>query len=981
MSVPTSVEYQARVDQLLRLLGMADDSDYFVEPNAIGTIQVAHAVRAAFQRMGVVGVFCPESSLGGGGDRRVPVLYIAKAHDADADALHRSVWSQSVVPLLLIATERGFQIRNGFDYREHAQWPWAELDRDHLPQSLLSLTPQALRSSASWRDFHVPTRVDERLGRSIRELSAQVVHRDGALAGRLDVVNALVGRFLYLYVLIDRGIIDQRWIDRLEWSGRPACPSIRIDEGFATDQPNPKIWPAQQVWRLFDAIDQQLNGSIFPLSVRDRRQVSAETVHFIRRVLRSDDVRDGQQQYGFLDVDYATIRTETISALYECFFELEDERGKREEGAFYTPPFLVDYIVDELDGIHPIDSQSLVVEPACGSGAFLVASFRRIVEKERRKGPVTAQHLHQLLSKCVAGFEIKRHAANVARFSLYLTMLDYLPGLSLHDVSRAMDGRQLFPRLLDRVRTRDAFLPIPKELRRTATHVLANPPWTNVPDNSRAARYRATLTSTEESKLLSPKDGMAETFYWRALRDLCAPSGHIAMVLPTKSFISPSATTFPTAVAGSSRILGITNLAHFRERLFANAREAATVVFAGPALPNPLDWTWRYSPKPSSQPVGHDGIPWAIVVDRGQVERFRQSDLLLADHEWFRDLMLQPLDRQFASTLSSSRNGKELSVGAFMDSVGLVVRRGGSPAETRLPPQLLLNTKSNDYRIRLSPAPGMGPDYRLAPEDLSRVPRSFRSAFQGPMLLMSRAQAGALLVNYPVAYSSSLLGIYFATAELPREQRLMVLEQIGAYPRTSVGRYLLALFGRLWVFDQRRFEAKDLRRLPFPFGSIADLIENPVTSFADGDFTAFCRERFGATALFEKAVSEHHNLREGYQDGRKPIEGSRPTKAEDRVAYTDVFSEQLSGMLAEPVRISFESPSAGSVAFTAILGDPAARVAVHTRNRIGEELSLSVQNYPHGASIGIVKPDVRSAWTAERAYSDALAALRGIMAA
>ncbi|EQB16665.1 HsdM family class I SAM-dependent methyltransferase [Sphingobium lactosutens] len=976
-----SAGFADRLEQLLRAVGLRGDPDFLENADELGAIQVAQPVRSAFERMGLVGAFCPMSSLGSGSVRRVPVLYVAAAFSGNADAVHRAVWSQSVAPLLLIATENGFEIRNGFDYRKRTLWPWSELDVG-LPAALASLTAAALRSSASWRDFHVPTRVDERLGRAVRALSDATVRRDRRLRDRRDLVNALVGRFLYLYVLADRGVIDQAWIDHLTVDGRPACPNVVLDERVEDGRPPPARWPAIQTWRLFDAIDEQLNGSIFPIGTTDRKRVGPETLHYIRRVLRADDAQGDQIQYGFLDVDYATIRTETISALYECFFELENGEGKKEDGAFYTPPFLVDYVVDEMDHLHPFNANSLVVDPACGSGAFLVAAFRRIVEQQRSDGHVlSAQLLHETLARCVAGFEIKQQAVNVARFSLYLTMLDYLPRFTLRDLPPTADGQRLFPKLVSRVRTQDAFNVLPWDLRRKATHVLANPPWTKVPEPSKADTYRKRIATPKNGSLVSPKDGMAEVFYWRALRDLCAPDGYVAMVLPTKSFIAPSATAFPAALSEASRILGITNLAHFRERLFANAREAATVVFATPHAPEPLDWTWRYSPKPSSQPVGRDGVPWAIVVDRGQVERFRQADLVLPGHEWFRDLMLQPLDRQLASVLSSPRNGSARSLGAFMSAASIDVRRGGSPKETGLPADMLLNTKSNHYRLRLGDLPGTEPNYVLPPELLTQVPVSFRTAFEGPMLLMSRAQSDFLPVDGPAAYSSSLLGIHFTSGILSRQDRIAALREIGAFPRTSVGRYLLALFGRLWVFDQRRFEAKDLRSLPFPYHDMQDLLTNPVTGFDDKAFTSFCRIRFGQSALFEAAVAEHHDLREGYQDGRRPADGSNPTDDDGRDAYVTVLREQIATLLPEEISVEFGDADAGSLAYRITIGGGAAPPAPRHRQQIGEEAALRLVRGSTSTIIDIIKPDVRSAWTVERAYADALAAVREIMAA
>jgi type I restriction-modification system DNA methylase subunit len=118
---------------------------------------------------------------------------------------------------------------------------------------------------------------------------------------------------------------------------------------------------------------------------------------------------------------YAALRTETLAEVYEQFFAIENLPGKVADGAFYTPSYLVDYIVDETDGIKPFDGTSLVCDPAVGSGAFLVAAFRRIVEREVGSKRATVPQLQGLLQRCIHGFETNAQAANVARLSLLPT--------------------------------------------------------------------------------------------------------------------------------------------------------------------------------------------------------------------------------------------------------------------------------------------------------------------------------------------------------------------------------------------------------------------------------------------------------------------------------------------------------------------------------------------------------------------------------
>jgi hypothetical protein len=113
----------------------------------------------------------------------------------------------------------------------------------------------------------------------------------------------------------------------------------------------------------------------FPSKKAERASVSDETLHLIHRVIRHGDrVSPGGRQLSFLDVSFATLRTETISAIYELFLSLELNGEKSDDGAFYTPPFLVDYVLDEIDRVSPFGRASRVLDPAAGSSFWLARS-------------------------------------------------------------------------------------------------------------------------------------------------------------------------------------------------------------------------------------------------------------------------------------------------------------------------------------------------------------------------------------------------------------------------------------------------------------------------------------------------------------------------------------------------------------------------------------------------------------------------------
>src|SRR5262245_23687796 len=78
-----------------------------------------------------------------------------------------------------------------------------------------------------------------------------------------------------------------------------------------------------------------------------------------------------------------------------------------------------------------------MIDPACGSGAFLVQCYRRLIEKEFPPGttPQPAA-LRELLVKHLYGVDVEEDACNVAELSLILTLLDYVEPPDLEDRKR-----------------------------------------------------------------------------------------------------------------------------------------------------------------------------------------------------------------------------------------------------------------------------------------------------------------------------------------------------------------------------------------------------------------------------------------------------------------------------------------------------------------------------------------------------------------
>ncbi len=87
--------------------------------------------------------------------------------------------------------------------------------------------------------------------------------------------------------------------------------------------------------------------------------------------------------------------------------------GRKEAGAFYTPAFLVEHLLEEaLVPLLSPGERVRVLDPACGTGAFLVPAARRIAQG-------TGLPLADAVT-CVHGVDLDPVAVDIARFLLWL---------------------------------------------------------------------------------------------------------------------------------------------------------------------------------------------------------------------------------------------------------------------------------------------------------------------------------------------------------------------------------------------------------------------------------------------------------------------------------------------------------------------------------------------------------------------------------
>ena len=262
-----------------------------------------------------------------------------------------------------------------------------------------------------------------------------------------DVANAFLGRCLFTSYLIERGVIGETQLERIGTSA--ASNLCRLLDNYIDSE------AVAVLFRLFRLLDDDFNGSMFGNKYSaEQSKIHAPHVAILRRLLRGDDLGTGQQVLpGFDLYDFHFIPIELISAIYENFIvgredgELRaSESERRKRGAFYTPPRLAELVVDIATEGWDTLLDKRYLDPACGSGVFLVILFQRMAAEWSGRNPNAsnidrARDLRRILTQKLCGVDVDPTACMVACFSLYLAFLDQLKPRNIWELKETLEAK------------------------------------------------------------------------------------------------------------------------------------------------------------------------------------------------------------------------------------------------------------------------------------------------------------------------------------------------------------------------------------------------------------------------------------------------------------------------------------------------------------------------------------------------------------
>ncbi len=187
--------------------------------------------------------------------------------------------------------------------------------------------------------------------------------------------------------------------------------------------------------------------------VADLTYARIDNAHLLEAIRNLAYVHDDEAK-GLRPVDYQNLGTEELGSVYESLLELhavadpEDRTfnlgsaagsERKTTGSYYTPPELISRLLDDaLDPVieeaaaKPEPEQALldlkVLDPACGSGHFLIAAAHRIAsalasvrEGDAQPSPEsTRAALREVVGRCLYGIDINPMAVELCKISLWL---------------------------------------------------------------------------------------------------------------------------------------------------------------------------------------------------------------------------------------------------------------------------------------------------------------------------------------------------------------------------------------------------------------------------------------------------------------------------------------------------------------------------------------------------------------------------------
>ena len=913
----------------------------------------------------------------------IPVVYFKELQAVDDDylrSLHRSLWNHNRAPLLIAVLPQEVRVYNCFAPPERDSGQLMPPNAALLKQVVQQVTDVlALRSTlsdyrrreivsgrfvrAKHGEFSRERRVDNRLLKNLMHVRRLLIDDDLSE----PVANSLLGRSIFVRYLEDRGVINEDYYDR-----------------FASGSSFHNLLEASlsETYQLFEELADRFNGDLFPLSDLEREQVNPRHLQLLGRFLAGEEVTSGQLYFWAYDFNYIPI--ELISAIYEAFLN----ENRSQTSAYYTPPEVVDFV---LNKVLPFDTERQdikILDPACGSGIFLVEAYRRLVTLHRHASAYvnpSFDELRDLLTRSIHGVDLSEEAVQVAAFSCYLALLDFLEPKSIWEEVR-------FPKLVGtNLFVNDFFDTEAPFNEHRYDIIVGNPPWrSNL--TAKAANY------VRESDLTIGDKQIAQAFLWRA-PSLLADEGRICLLAPSKGVLfnqSGRNREFRRRFFMAHDITQVVDFSAFRRSLFRRAVAPMVAVFyqTASSTDRGRNELMYLNPHPSPLSEGLAGV----VVFGDEVRRFSRRQVANHPYIWKVALWGTPRDLNLVDDLSERLPSLE----EVCQRRGWLIREGVTVSGMNA------NRVPELAAIRYVPVKAVEP-FRVSSREEDRINREVFHrpgdirVYQGPhVLIRAGVLAGGVLASVflrgDATFTDKITGIAGPSNDVD------YLKVACAYVNSSLARYYQFLTASQWGVERDALLLAEHKSLPCAIPledtgllhEIVELVDEIQARSADSDWRLALDElvytSYGVTSSERQTIEDFlATVMDRYYRGLQ-ANAFEPPSTDELTAYAQAFADVFEKTTGEsrslaptvyqgdpPYRaVSFRLARGNSQSLQpAIMSEPELDSLLVRLERIATEqysqslyFRRNIKVYEPEA-IHMVKPAERRFWTRSAAYNDA----------
>lgn len=501
--------------------------------------------------------------------------------------LLKQIWNLNDIPVLFICRPDQIEIYNAniFDENESRLAIFKEIDE------LTSFNIDDIVNGSFFTDykdeFNKSKKVQDYLLNNISKTKEILSNNN------LDnnIIYGLIGKLIFSKYLIDRNIIDYE------------------DDEFYTIIENKQL-----LFNFFKEIEDQFNLDLFKLDETDKTHIKKEHLKNLSNLFRGHDIVSHQQVLS-CPYDFSIIPIELISNIYEIFLEEYVETK-----SFYTPLFLVDYILDStLDFKLEKNNHCKILDPSCGSGVFLVESLRRIINKNlKSKDKLSNDDLINIVKNNIFGVDKDKNAIYLTILSITLTIFDYLNEVEINNFQ--------MPTLLGENLFIDDFFNEKGDFNKLNSFdlIVGNPPW-----GSEDTHH---VTYSEKNTIPVSNKEISQTFSIR-VKDFANVKTKIALIIPSKTLYNTRACKYRNFFLNTFNLEKVLELSTMRKHIFKNAIQPPCILFYN-LNRNEYNKVEHRSLKPNKLFYFLQNI----VIQKLDIKYVKQNDLI--DNDWMWKFLL-----------------------------------------------------------------------------------------------------------------------------------------------------------------------------------------------------------------------------------------------------------------------------------------------------------------------------------------------------